>query len=157
MFRLVWLILIPAKLHIRKIQKEKTPHFSQLLLAIYMTTHIFGTWKILVVFITHVLFITCFCCRKKNNQGSYTGVFTVSYSPRFTVASPKVTLIFIKKSNLFLTQLPSLLSKALSSEDLRTAQWKKSEVVWQKSIWTSFCWMMNATTLCNALIRKKKN
>ena len=49
-----------------KIQKEKKPHFSQLLLAIHvMTTHVLGTWKILVVFITHVLVITCVCCRKK--------------------------------------------------------------------------------------------
>lgn len=124
-----------------KIQKEKKPHFSQLPLAIYiMTTHVLGTWKILVVFITHVLFITCVCCRKKTTEVFIQGCLLYH--------------IHQDLFNFFLTQLPSLLSKALSSEDLRTAQWKKSEVVRQKSIWTSF-WWMNAKTLCNALIGKK--
>lgn len=124
-----------------KIQKEKKPHFSQLLLARYvMTTHVPGTWKILVVFITHVLFITCVCCRKKTTKVLIQGCLLYH--------------IHQDLFKFFLTQLPSLLSKALSSEDLRTAQWKKSEVVWQKLIWTSF-WWMNAITLCNALIGKK--
>ena len=68
LFTLVWLILIPAKLTYYENSKGKKASFQPITACKVMPSHVFGTWKILVVFITHVLFITCVCCRKKTTE-----------------------------------------------------------------------------------------
>lgn len=143
LFRLVWLILIPAKLHnyYENSKGKKVPFQPITACDIHYDNSCTRYMKNFSCLHYTCSFITCVCCRKKTTEVLIQGCLLYH--------------IHQDLFNFFLTQLPSLLSKALSLEDLRTAQWKKSEVVWQKSIWTSL-WWMNVITLCNALNGKKK-